>query len=695
MAEDATVLRLFSGTELDKFSTEEQARKEARDRQNAPLITNLAAHVRACWEPARNARMPITTKMLKAQRQRNGEYEPEKLAEIQKSGGATVFMPITEVKCRAAESWVRDILLDGGAPPWKLTASPEPDLRPEDKVQLEKEFTSQLLQMIQSTGVAPDLDEMPSLREMYEEEYRRRMAQAAQHKADMMQLHIEDQFAEGGWYKAFNDFVTDLSTYPTAFVKGPIVRKKTVLGWQRGSDGKTTPQVTSKVMPIFERVDPFRVYPEPGIESLQDGYVFEHKPMTRSDVAALIGVPGFDDEAIRLVLKEGARNSWFNSEFEVTKNEQENKFGSWWRPTELFDCLEFWGKVNGTMLREWGMSPEKVPDEAREYDACVWMVGNYVIKAMLNYDPLGQKPYFATSMFKVPGALWGRAIPEALEDIQAVCNAAARSLVNNMGIASGPQVEIDVSRLAPGEDITQMFPWKIWQVTSDKSGGGGQAVRFTQPEDNAKTLMGVFEKFSRLADEHSGVPSYVSGDISVTGAGRTSSGLSMLMGAAGKSIRQIVSYIDNDIVKPIVHAQFIYNMRFDPDESLKGDAFCEPLGAVNLAVNETAEVRRVEFLNATANPIDFQVMGPEGRAAVLREVAKSLKMPEEEIVPSRTKLEMKIKEGQTSQMLTGTGKPTIQGPAQPQGPATPGLPDGSPAGGASSATVRNQNTGAS
>jgi hypothetical protein len=682
---------MFSGEQLDKIKSEEQARREAEQRQNAPLITNMAAYVRSCWDPAQRAKMPIETRMLKSKRQRNSEYEPDKLAQITGSGGSAVFMQLTEIKCRAAESWIRDILLDGGSPPWKLVASPDPDLSPEDKVALEQEFTQQLLQLIQATGVAPELEETPSLREMYEEEYRRKMAQAAQHKADLMQQRIEDQFAEGGWYDAFNEFVTDLSTYPTAFVKGPVIRKKPVLGWVKGPDGRTTPQVTSKVMPIFERVDPFRIYPEPGIENLQQGYVFEHKPMSRSDLAALIGVPGFDDEAIKLVLKEGSRSSWFFSHIEIMKSELESKHNAWDRPTDMFDCLEFWGKVSGTMLREWGMTPEDVPEESREYDACVWLIGNYVIKAMLNYDPLGMKPYFATSMFKQPGNFWGRSIPEAIEDLQAMVNAAARSLVNNMGIASGPQVEIDVSRLAPGEDITQMFPWKIWQVTSDKSGGGGKAIHFTQPESNSQELMTIMEKCMSKADESSGIPSYVSGDISVTGAGRTSSGLSMLMGAAGKSIRQVVSYIDNDIVKPIVSAQFVYNMRFDPDEKIKGDAFCEPKGAVNLAVKETAEVRRIEFLNATSNPIDFQIMGPEGRAAVLREVSKSLQMPAEEVVPSRTKLEMKMKQGQMAQVMEGTGDPSIQLPGQ----ATPSLPDGSPAGGAAGNMVSNKNTGAS
>ena len=674
--QDTTIMRSFSGEQLDKFAAEEQAKREAQERQAAPVVSRLAAYVRSCWEPARTAKMPIETRILKAKRQRNGEYEPDKLAAIRSSGGSDIFMPITEVKCRAAESWVRDILLDGGAPPWELKSSPEPKLSPEEEAALEQEFTDHLLQLVQSTGVAPEMNETPALREMYEEEFRRRKLEAAQHKADLMRTRIEDQLAEGGWYQAFDDFVTDLSTYPLACIKGPTIRKKTVLEWGRDETGKTVPKVIDKLIPTFERVDPFRLYPEPGIESLKDGYVIEHKPMSRSDLASLIGVPGFDDEAIRMALDEGTSCTWFGSYNEMEKNELEAKHSTWFRNTDMYDCMEFWGKVSGAMLREWGMSEDDVQDRAKEYNTCVWLVGNYVIKAMLNYDPLGNNPYHETSMFKVPGGLWGKSIPELLADVQATCNAAARSLVNNMGIASGPQVEINVSRVAPGEDITQIFPWKITQTTDDKTGGSSQAVHFFQPDSNASELMAVFEKFSRLADEYSGVPSYVSGDISVTGAGRTSSGLSMLMGAAGKSIRQVVSYIDNDVVKPVITKQFIYNMRFDPDESIKGDAFCVPRGAVNLAVKETAEVRRIEFLNATANPIDFQIMGLEGRANVLRQVSKSLQMPEEEVVPSSTKLQMMQ---QQSQMAQAGG----MGQAMPGQGGAPTLPDGQPAGGAS------------
>jgi hypothetical protein len=374
---------------------------------------------------------------------------------------------------------------------------------------------------------------------------------------------------------------------------------------------------------------------------------------------------------------------------EYAREEEERKFYTEMRPTDVFDALEFWGKVSGKMLQEWGMTEAEVPDDAKEYDANVWVIGTLVIKAVLNYDPLGEKPYAKTSFIKTPGSFWGRAIPEIIEDLQNICNAAARALVNNMGIASGPQVEVNLERIPPNEDITQMHPWKIWQVLNDPLGSSAPAVRFNQPNDNSGTLMAVYERFSRLADDHSGIPSYIYGDTDVQGAGRTASGLSMLMGSAGKGIRQVVMHIDHDVVKPIVQRQFVYNMRYDDDENIKGDAQVIPRGAVNLAVKETTNVRRVEFLNATANEIDMGIMGPDGRAAILREIAKGLQMPVEEIIPSRENMATK-KKAMEKQAAAQMAMQPPQIPGQAPGAENMDV-GGAPAGGMN--LVTNQQTG--
>jgi hypothetical protein len=676
-----TLLRVVNNAEIERV---ERARLDAdvQARQNSDLILGLAAYLQECWDAARIAKDPINDLMLKAMRQRNGEYEADKLQAIRKQGGSEVYMMLTEVKCRAAESWLRDILLDTGFPPWDMQPTPIPDLSPDHTGEIQQAFAERVVEIIQQTGQAPSPGQMSELKELVAQEYRFKILQAAQTRVDGMKIRIDDQFAQGGWADAFNESLTDLVTFPCSFIKGPIVRRQRHLGWVKGPDGRTTVEASERLAPEFERVSPFNIYPEPGITRLNDGYLFEYHKLSRSALADLIGVPGYDDAAIRKAIEAGPGQSWVSETIETQREEEERKYYTEMRPTDIFDALEFWGKVSGKMLREWGMDAEEVPDEAREYDANVWMVGNYVIKAVLNYDPLGEKPYAKTSFIKTPGAFWGRGIPEIIEDLQNICNAAARALVNNMAVASGPQVEVNLDRIPPNEDITQMYPWKIWQTLNDPLGSSAPAVRFNQPSDNASTLMAVYERFSRLADDHSGIPAYIYGDTDVKGAGRTASGLSMLMGSAGKGIRQVVMHIDNDIIKPVVKRQFVYNMRYDPDEAIKGDAEIIPRGAINLAVRETVNVRRVEFLNATANPVDMQIVGVEGRAALLREVAKSLQMPVDDIIPSREKLDYMVRTQQQAQMAA----------PPPPGQAPAPAPEG---GGPGSQTniVANQNTG--
>jgi len=678
------MLNVVSNSELLKRE-KEMRDKELAARQSEPLILGLAGHLRACWDAARQAKKPIEYIMLKALRQRNGEYEADKLAQIHAQGGSDIYMQITEVKCRAAESWLRDILLDTGTPPWDLQPTPIPDLSPQQTLELQELFAAEVVKQVEMTGQAPTPNDIAEMKEMFSQDYRFKLLQAADNRAQKMKIKISDQFAQGGWAESFNEFITDLVTYPCAFVKGPVVRRQRKLGYQLDPEGRTKVVADETIAPEFERVDPFRIYPEPGVTHLNDGFIFEHHPLSRTELADLIGVPGYDEDAVRKVLEIGNGSSWINEDVELQKDEEERKFHTFNRPTETFDALEFWGKVTGKMLVEWGMDEEEIEDLAREYDANVWIVGNYVIKAVLNYDPLGEKPYAKTSFIKTPGSFWGKGIPEIIEDIQNVCNAAARALINNMGISSGPQVEVNLERIPPNEDITQLHPWKIWQVTNDPFGSSSPAVRFTQPDDNANTLLGVYDKFSKLADDHSGIPSYVYGDLNVSGAGRTASGLSMLMGSAGKGIRQVVMHIDSDVIKPIVHRQFVYNMRYDEDESIKGDVEITPKGAVNLAVKETVNMRRLEFLNATANEIDMGIVGKDGRAAILREVAKGLQMPVDDIIPSREKQNYLSKIEAKMQAEA----------AQAEAAGPPTQPDGSPKGGRDANIVSNRDTGRS
>ena len=222
------------------------------------------------------------------------------------------------------------------------------------------------------------------------------------------------------------------------------------------------------------------------------------------------------------------------------------------------------------MLLDWGMTEEEVPDPIKNYPVEVWLIGPYVIKALLNYHPLAKNRTTKRRMRTYRAVFWGNSVCDLVRDCQDVCNSVGRALVNNAGIASGPQVGVNSDRLPPGEDIEQMYPWKIWQFTSDPMGSTAEAITFFQPNLNVAELMAVFEKFAVLADEYSSIPRYMTGDSPAGGAGRTASGMSMLMTNANKSMKQVVSNIDNNVITPLLNRLYFYNMKYGEDEGAQG-----------------------------------------------------------------------------------------------------------------------------
>jgi branched-chain amino acid transport system ATP-binding protein len=60
------------------------------------------------------------------------------------------------------------------------------------------------------------------------------------------------------------------------------------------------------------------------------------------------------------------------------------------------------------------------------------------------------------SFSRIPGAFWGNSLFDLIEDCVNMCNAAARALANNLGISSGPQVGVNIDRIASGEDVSEM-----------------------------------------------------------------------------------------------------------------------------------------------------------------------------------------------------------------------------------------------
>jgi hypothetical protein len=614
----------------------DEAKRSAEDAQNTPAIQGLAAYVRSCWSVARDEKeQSIEPRMHQSLRQRNGLYDPEKLALIKAQGGSEIYMLLTSAKCRGAAAWIKDILIGSGSDkPWSIEPTPVPDLPPQIIQYVAAIATAEAQRFMFETGVQPTPDMMWDIVSRVKDRIHANTIEQATKAAKRTEQHMEDQLIEGGFLEALDDFVEDLVTFPAAIVKGPVVMRRKQLKWAQGAQGWEA-QVSEELKPQWRRVSPLDIYPSPGAVDTNDGFLFERHRLTRAALLALKGTEGYDDAAIDAVIEEygrGGLREWIAGDTSRAEAENRTVSGVMANKDRLIDALQFWGSVSGQDLLDWGVPEEQVADALAEYEAEVWLIGRWVIKATLNPDPMGDRGYYKASFEKVPGAFWGNAPPDLIRDIQDACNAAARALINNMGIASGPQVWINVDRMPPGEKVTNLFPWKIHQGTSDPMGSTAKAIEFFQPDSRAAELMQVYEYFSNKADEYSSIPRYAVGDLTGTsGALRTASGASMMMGNAGKMIKQVIGSIDR-MMNALLTKLYGYNMRFGPEE-IKGDVRVRVRGVATALVKETAQVRRNEFLQLTANPIDMQIMGLDGRAALLRTAAETLDMDTDKVVP--------------------------------------------------------------
>ncbi len=633
---------------MHQLLAEEKAR--AATTQNTPLITGLAAHVRSCFTAALDAKRMsgIEERLNQCVRQRRGVYDPSILSAIQAAGTSEIYMMLSANKCRAAASWIKDVMLGTrGQAPWDVEATAEPSLDPQLKQDVVTAAAQEAMQVEASMGV--DMMNEEAMRSIVQRIADTRITQlkdAAERKMDLMRSKMTDQLQEGGYTHVMDSFIDDLVTFPYAVVKGPVPRNHMQLKWVPGPDGQFTPECVEEIQLDWDRVDPFKLYWAPHSTHVDDGFLIEHHELTCNTLSALIGVEGYKEDAIRGVLddygKGGLRNwmlTW-NSTDQATA-EGKSMLAMMTNPDATIDALQFWGHVQGKMLVEWGMDAKLVEDPLKSYDCEVWVIGQWVIKAALNANPLGKKPYYKTSYEKIPGSFAGNGVCDLVRDTQTMCNAAARALSNNMGIASGPMVWINTQRLAVGEDVTQMYPWRLYQGVSDPYGSGSseKPIEFFQPNSNALELMGIYEKFSTLADEYSGVPRYMTGDSPAGGAGRTASGMSMLMNNAGKSIKQVIGNIDMDVTAPLIERLYYTNMKYSDDPELKGDVRVVARGVNVLVAKEAAQLRMGEILQIVSNSeMLIGIVGEEAVANLLREITKPLNMdivPDKEVIRAR------------------------------------------------------------
>lgn len=685
-----------------------------------PVLSGLHGYIRTCFEQAKSHRMNsgVDNRLLAALRAIRGEYDPDTLNDIRAFGGSEVYARITAGKVRSCAALLREVYNTVDRPwaasvtPVPTTPGPEVDQLVRERLQAEalqmQAAIQQMAQQAQQLAAAaqaameqgnPEGEQMQAAAaqaaQMVEQMASGLNEQALRERATTLrdeisqmrkkkaadEMHqrediLDDILTEGGFYRALWLFLGDIAAFPIAIIKGPVTQMQNKLRW--GDDGK--PSVEEVPAPVWSHCSPFDVFFAPWSQDVDDGYVIHRERVTRDVVSRLRNLRNYSADAIDKILSNwGSHNcSWYDhTESERADLERRvsdtNSFNRDPRAATM-PMLSFYGSVPREHLISWGAPEETLPPG--DPNVFAYLLGGEVIGVTTNPHPMGRQPFYTDSFERVAGSVYGHGIPDLLDDIQAVGSATLRAVTNNLSMSSGPMVWINEDRMVENDaNGVKIHPWKIFRFTDPNSSAGGgseKPMEFFQPNNNAEQLFNVFERLQVMADEVSTIPRYMQGNgQGVGGAGRTAAGLSMLMEAGGRTIKQTVGSIDSNVMERVITDLNVYLSLTRPDMIKGGDISITARGATELMQKETLRMRRLEFLNITNNPVDMQIVGAEGRFHLLRELARDLQLPVRDSI-SFTEEEMnKLTELMKAQMLQQLSGGGANGNTPPPGGGNP------------------------
>ena len=608
--------------------------------------TDLAKAIEKAFDVARSHRMAcdIDEALDYCLHSAQGKYTPGEMTLYGIEPGRDIYAAaITPTKVMALQSWLHDVFGDASERPWTLSPTPMPEVSEE----VEKVVTDRVAQEAQQ--LAQQMGGQPLPPEVLQDLLRKHrslmyadMSREARRGADLAERKLQDLLEEGGWRKAFEEFLDDIAIYPSAFLRGPYKAFRRKLTWTNG-----VPSVELVPAMTVERVSPFDVFPSPDSTDTQDGaYIIERLHLTAAELESLKKLPNagaygvYADEIDRLFAQHPNGYRYTST---IT-DEQQNVSGDDKRIPEAvrYEVIVYYGKMARERVDEFLQdrarsddmaTVNELPREVEEIEA--WVCGGQVLRLVRNEQEFLRRPLWKASFRDVPGQFWGVSLPLVLRNVQRLANAVLRSLVVNMAVSSAPIGEYDPTRLEMEERITEIEPHRMYAVVDDERilmTGAPPVFRFHDIDSHARELILVYQEAEKMADTVSGVPAYVLGQPQA-GVARTLGGLALLLSNAAKGVKRVVRAIDRNIIEPLVSEAYRIAIMNDKELARMSDLQVVARGASGLLKRELQQARALEVLQLLTPYVQNGMVPQSAIALLLRDVVRSLGYEADELVP--------------------------------------------------------------
>ena len=627
-------------------------------------VGGLVSHVMSKFTRAETARFVDEQRWLRAYRNYRGLYGPDMIWRDEEQ--SKIFVKVTKTKVQAAYGQIIEVMFGSGKFPIGVDPTTIPE-GVEDAVHFDTQGSPQEgLQPLAPGEVRTNLklgpleDKLEPVADKLVRGPGTKPTDITFHPAMVaakkMEKQIQDQLEESNANKAGCSAAFECALFGTGIMKGPFLTTKEYADWD--DEGNYAP-VIKDTEPRVDWVSIWDFYPDPDGHNMDElEFGLQRHKLSRSKLRALKKRPHFRENAIDLAINYGENyvEKWWESQMDEEQNNAH---------VERYEVLEYWGYVDVDDLEEDNV---EVPQELRNEEQVhvnIWVCNGQIIRAVMNPFKPAYLPYHAFPYEHNPFSFFGIGVAENMDDTQAMMNGFMRMAIDNGALSGNMIFEINEDALTPGQDF-KIHPGKVFRR---QSGAPGQAIFGTKFPNVSNENMQMFDKARVLADESTGLPSFAHGQTGVSGVGRTSSGISMLMSAANGSIRTVVKNIDDYLLMPLGKAMFRFNMQFNFDKDIVGDLEIKARGTESLMASEVRSQRLMQFLGVVQNP---QLAPFAKMDYIIREIAKSMDLDADKVVNNLGDAAiyaevMRQLNPQQETMPPQEGAPGVPSPADQQG----------------------------
>lgn len=611
-----------------RVTTQEEIEEETR-------ISMLAARVNKSFEEAKTSRYTIEQQWMK----NLNSYRAIDDKTVGRNGEPGVFrdsekfkpyIRTTTVKTRAAYSQIMEALLQNSRFPLMFEPTPVPEGAPEfatndpnalgpesqedfglgyegDGRTLMPGATQDSLEWKEQDKLLQNLNEGRDISGQFGQ------LNPASRAAEKMTKIILDQIEESNGHTELRKSVFEACLLGTGVMKGIFTEEKIIHKWDKGV---YSPE--KRKFPRMSMVSTWDLYVDPNASHIDDAeWVIERHRMTAKQLRDLKSRPFFKVEELDTIL--AGTGNWVNESFETIVREDETITDH----SRLWEVLEYWGYISIEEAMELGLPLTDVTTDQVHVNA--WVCANRVLRIMVNPFLPQRIPYFLFNYEVNPYNIYGVGVPETMEDSQKMMNGFARLAVDNLALAGNMVFDIDESTLVAGQDM-EIHPGKIFRRQGGQSGNAINSVKFNS---TANENMMMFREFRQIADESTGIPSVSHGQTGVTGVGRTSSGLNMILENASLNIKTVIRNIDDDLLNPLGQMLFYWNNQFNYENLPQGD-YCIVATGIRSYTKQEIKVQRLQtLLGLVQNP----ALAPMVKLPyIIRELVKGMDMDPDAVI---------------------------------------------------------------